>query len=101
MLYGHGTCLLVGEEYVLLLEKNICLLVGEEYMVSSCWRRIYGYGRCLLVGEEYILILIIVLIIVLDFCYMFVFNCVFIFWNSTKSISSRTLHPLTISDDSI
>ena len=30
MLYGHGTCLLVGEEYVLLLEKNICLLVGEE-----------------------------------------------------------------------
>ena len=30
MLYGHGTCLLVGEEYVLLLEKNRCLLVGEE-----------------------------------------------------------------------
>ena len=37
MLYGHGTC----------------LLVGEKYLVSSCWRRIYGYGRCLLVGEEY------------------------------------------------
>ena len=67
MLYGHGTCLLVGEEYVFLLEKNIwCLLVGEEYMVMedvflleknilvwkmfSCWRRIYGYGRCFLVG---------------------------------------------------
>ena len=31
MLYGHGTCLLVGEEHVFLLEKNIwCLLVGEE-----------------------------------------------------------------------
>ena len=30
MLYGHGTCLLVGEEYVLLLDKNRCLLVGEE-----------------------------------------------------------------------
>ena len=53
MLYGHGTCLLVGEEYVFLLEKNIwCLLVREEYMVSSCWIGIYGYGRCLLVGEE-------------------------------------------------
>ena len=66
MLYGHKRCLLVGEEYVFLLEKNICLLVGEEYMdmedvflldkniwiwkMSSCWRRIYGYGRCLLVG---------------------------------------------------
>ena len=47
MLYGHGTCLLVGEEHVFLLEKYICRLVGEEYM-SSCERRI-----CLLVGEEY------------------------------------------------
>ena len=32
MLYGHKRCLLVGEEYVFLLEKNICLLVGEEYV---------------------------------------------------------------------
>ena len=64
MLYGHGTCLLVGEEYVFLLEKNRCLLVGEEQMsscwtlmdvvllekniwlwkMSSCWRRIYFYS---------------------------------------------------------
>ena len=35
MLFGHGTCLLVGEEYVL------------------CGYGICGYGRCLLVGEEY------------------------------------------------
>ena len=57
MLYGHGTCLLVGEEYVFLLERNICRLVGEEYM-SSCWTRIDVFLLekniwCLLVGEEY------------------------------------------------
>ena len=68
MLYGHVFllekniwCLLVGEEYVFLLETNICLLVEEEYVfllekniwiwkMSSCWRRIDGYGRCVLVG---------------------------------------------------
>ena len=54
-LYGHKRCLLVGEEYVLLLEKNICCLVGEEEM-SSCWSRIDVFlldrNRCLLVGEE-------------------------------------------------
>ena len=62
MLYGHKRCLLVGEKYVVFLEKNICLLVGEEYMdmedvflldkkiwiwkISSCWKRIYECGRC-------------------------------------------------------
>ena len=70
VVYGHGRCLLVGEEHVFLLEKTRCLLVREEDVflwektrcllareedvflwdknMSSCWRR-----TCLLVGEEY------------------------------------------------
>ena len=52
MLYGHGRCLLVGEEYVgmedvFLLEKNIWL-----WKMSSGWIRRYGYGRCLLFEEK-------------------------------------------------
>ena len=100
MLYGHGTCLLVGEEHVLLLEKSTwCLLVGEEYMVSSswrriyvvllekniwlwkmssCWRRIYGYGRCLLVGEEYMSMEDVFLFLFL-FSLLFLFSFLFLF----------------------
>ena len=49
MLYGHGTCLLVGEEYVFLLEKNRCLLVRTRIDVFLLEKNIW----CLLVGEEY------------------------------------------------
>ena len=50
-LYGHGRCLLVGEEHVLLLEKTIW-----QWKMSSCWRRIYGYGRYLFVS--YLILLV-------------------------------------------
>ena len=51
MLHGHKRCLLVGEEYVFLLEKNICLLVGEEYVFlleKNIWIwKMSSYSSCL------------------------------------------------------
>ena len=46
VVYGHGRCLLVGEEHVLLWEKTRCLLVGEEHVF------LLEKTRCLLAREE-------------------------------------------------
>ena len=66
VLYGHGRCLLVAEEYELcgyaLYGHGTCRRVGEEHVDIDMWiwemssheTRIYGYGRCLFVEDFFI-----------------------------------------------